>query len=138
MTAKWLTATTLVAFAVVACSRRSDALEPALRGEASLLVAAVDRLRQAPNPDKRAQLTALMALPCTHVDTCAVKDRCAEAYRSFVQALDDIGRIEAALVGAVAFTADDLARAEHALDIARDRTLGCASAQGELSRRLQR
>jgi hypothetical protein len=119
-----------------ACSRRSDSIDPALQGEASLLIQAVERLRQSVNSEKHTQLSALLALPCTQADTCALKDRCVDAYRGFVEALDDIAKIESALTNATSFTAADLANAQRSLDVAREKTLNCSNAQGELARRL--
>jgi hypothetical protein len=138
MLGRWLARTALIAFTVSACSRRSGQLEPELQAEAGRLVQGIEQLRQAANADKRTQLAALTALPCTQAATCAVKDRCVDAYGGFVRALDDIAHIETALAGSAPFTAADLARAEQALDTAREKTLGCATAQGDLARRLGR
>lgn len=131
------TALLISVISIGACSRKQG-IDPDLQREAGLLLQGVERLRQAPNVDKQAQLANLAALPCGHPETCAVKDRCTDAYQGFVKALNDIARIEAALTTNAAFSAADLAGAQHALDTAREKTLGCANAQGELARLIGR
>ncbi len=120
-----------------ACSQKRGA-DAGLQREAALLLQSVERLRQAPNADKQARLADLVALLCSYPETCALKDRCTDAYQGFVKALNDIARIEAALTANAAFGAADLAGAQHALDTAREKTLGCANAQGELARLIGR
>ncbi|HEX2880678.1 MAG TPA: hypothetical protein VHO25_14195 [Polyangiaceae bacterium] len=122
---------------LVACSRGS-AIDPNLQREAGALLQGVDRLRQAANADKPLQLASLAALPCSHASTCGLKDRCVDAYQGFVKALGDIARIEGALVNSTTLSPADLAGAQHALDTAREKTLACASEQGELARRMTR
>jgi hypothetical protein len=131
--ATWLGALLLIGSIVSACSR-GPRVDPDLQGEASLLLQSVERLRQAPNAAKRTELTRLREAPCTHAETCALKDRCADAYQRFVAALDGITHIESALQTNAAFRANDLTKAQQSLDSAREKTLACANAQGELAR----
>jgi hypothetical protein len=132
-----LAAPLIVAIFLSACSR-DRAIDPELQREASALLQGVDRLRQAANADKPVQLASLTALPCSHAETCGLKDRCVDAYRGFVKALGDIARIESALVNSTTLSPADLAGAQHALDTAREKTLACANQQGELVRRVGR
>lgn len=135
--AGWLIALLIVANFASGCAR-GPRIDSELQREAGLLLQSVERLRQAPNVDKRDELTRLLEMPCTHAETCALKDRCADAYQGFVTALDGITRIETALKTSAAFSANDLANAQRTLDSAREKTLGCANAQGELARLIDR
>ena len=58
-----------VALGLIAC-------ESADRAEAQRVVAAVDRFRQAQNPDKPAAADALRAVPCSAPDVCRTRDAC--------------------------------------------------------------
>jgi hypothetical protein len=46
------------------------------RVEAQRVVAAVDRFRQAQNPDKPAMADTLRAVPCSATDVCKARDAC--------------------------------------------------------------
>ncbi len=59
----------LAALVLLAC-------ESAERAEAQRVVAAVDRFRQAQNPDKPAAAEALRAVPCSAPDVCKARDTC--------------------------------------------------------------
>jgi len=76
-----------------------------------------------------------MQTACSHAETCALKDRCVDAYRTFLKSLNDITSAQAALSTAPTQAAESLAAAQRALDEAQKKTLECAAAQGELARR---
>jgi hypothetical protein len=59
----------VVVAAVLAC-------ESPERAEAQRVVAAVDRFRQAQNPDKPTAADALRAVPCSAPDVCRTRDTC--------------------------------------------------------------
>jgi hypothetical protein len=63
----------LCALLVCGCTPRSKAAD-----ETTLLVAAVDRVRAAPNENKAATVPTLEAVPCTVDAVCATKRLCVE------------------------------------------------------------
>lgn len=73
------------------CHARSEQ-----RAEVRSVSMAIDRLRQAPNPEKAPLLTELSRVPCSLKDVCELRDRCVNAYREQVEALDEIASIKAA------------------------------------------
>lgn len=73
------------------CHARSEQ-----RAEVRSVSVAIDRLRQAPNPEKAPLLSELSRVPCSLKDVCELRDRCVGAYREQVEALDEIASIKAA------------------------------------------
>lgn len=67
------------------------------RAEVRSVSLAIDRLRQAANPDKAPLLSELSRVPCSLKDVCDLRDRCVGAYRMQVEALAEIDAIKAAL-----------------------------------------
>jgi hypothetical protein len=122
----------LTACAAWSCSSR-DPVAPALREEAAAVVRTVEDLRQASNQDKAGRLQALDRAPCTQPDICALKGRCAEAYRSLLGAMSATAAVQSAFDSPNA--ALQLAQAEQDLSDAKRKMLGCATAQDQLSRR---
>src|SRR5512147_776258 len=60
------------------------------RAEVRSISVAIDRVRQAANPDKAPLLSELSRLPCTLQDVCQLRDRCVAAYQKQVEAVDQI------------------------------------------------
>jgi hypothetical protein len=92
----------IAALAFALCGCRSAELE---EREARALVAGIDALRKAPDPDKAAALDVLVLTPCSVPAVCEVKTRCARAYQIHVEGL----RFRA---DAQALGADDPSRGE--------------------------
>jgi hypothetical protein len=117
-------------FSALGCS--GSCAEPAHRDEAATLSRAIDSLRDAPNAAKAAYLDELRKAPCSHGDTCGLRDRCADAYALHVEAL---ARIDAARKESdVAKQLLGVTKAELELKQALTKTAACTDAQGELIR----
>jgi hypothetical protein len=69
----------------------------AKRAEVRSISTAIDRLRQAQNPDKAPKLTELSRVPCSLPDVCDLRNRCVAAYQEQVEALDRIAQGKALL-----------------------------------------
>ena len=61
--------------------------------------AAIDRLRDAPNPEKAPKLAELQKVPCSLADVCQLRDRCVGAYQMQVEALAQIAGAKNGLDG---------------------------------------
>lgn len=113
--------------------------DPELRAEAARLSRAVDVLRQADNAEKAGPLEALERLECTADDLCALKERCASAYRLHVDALAAVAKVRRATrgnaeplsVGAVQM----LQEATQQLETAKKQAKECADREGEIARK---
>ena len=117
-----------------ACSRTAPDLDPALREEAARLLWTIDRLRQVPNQDKPRRLVELERAACSRADTCALKGRCTQAYRTFVRALAEISTAQSALPDPGQSSAT-LIEAEDDLGKAKQQMADCSQAQSDFGRR---
>jgi hypothetical protein len=55
----------------------------------------IDRLREADNAQKRAELATLVGLPCGEPALCSLKELCVRAYSLHQEALDEIAALKA-------------------------------------------
>jgi hypothetical protein len=76
-----------------------DGSASAKRAEVRSISFAIDRLRQAPNPEKAPKLEALSKLPCSLPDTCQLRDHCVGAYQLQVEAVTQIAVAKEGLDG---------------------------------------
>jgi hypothetical protein len=70
--------------------------DEAKRAEVASVTVAIDRLRDAPNPNKSQFLQNLASTPCSIEDVCALKKVCADAYAEQVTALAAISQLKTA------------------------------------------
>jgi hypothetical protein len=114
----------------VAIGCHSDA-ERREQARVANLAARIDRLRQAPNGDKRPLLDALAAAECVGAEACALKDLCVRAYQVHQRGLDAVAVLQRqAAADADRASVQEQMRAAEA-DLTRARELGelCAEAQ---------
>jgi hypothetical protein len=81
----------LVLLVLVCCDQSGSAKRAEVRSVSN----AIDRLREAANPDKAPKLTELSKLPCSVPDVCQLRDLCVRAYQQQVEALDRIAAAKA-------------------------------------------
>jgi hypothetical protein len=99
------------------------------RAEVRSVSTAIDRLRQAPNPDKAAKLQELSRVPCSLADVCGLRDRCVAAYQLQVEALDRIAAAKTGLDG------EEVTAIERKLEAARTLAHECLEAELLVGRR---
>jgi hypothetical protein len=85
----------LPVLAILCCDQSGSAK----RAEVRSVATAIDRLRQAANPDKAPKLVELSKLPCSVPDVCQLRDLCVRAYEQQVEALDRIAAVKAGREG---------------------------------------
>jgi len=92
---------------------------------------AIDRLRDAANPDKASKLTELSKVPCSVQDVCKLRDRCVGAYVLQVDALGAIAKFRAAAPP----DAEEVADVEQKLEGARKLAHECLEAELAVGRK---
>lgn len=126
----------LVALALWGCD---GAAERQRQGEAVRLAQQIDRLRDADNAHKRAELHALDAAPCSEAALCSLKELCRRAYALHQEALDEIGALRAVAAESTTPPPRDAAArlvlTEQKLEQARAQTEECAREQVRVVRR---
>jgi hypothetical protein len=120
-----------------ACNTEADRRR---QGEAVRVAQQIDRLREADNDHKRAELVTLVGLPCGEPALCTLKDQCVRAYSLHQEALDEIAALKAmtepgAAVPAAQDTSSRLGVTERKLGEARSETEECAREQVRVVRR---
>jgi hypothetical protein len=65
------------------------------QGEAVRVAQQIDRLRDADNEHKRAELGTLVGLPCGEPALCKLQELCVHAYSLHQEALDEIAALKA-------------------------------------------
>ncbi|MET0412949.1 MAG: hypothetical protein ABW217_16705 [Polyangiaceae bacterium] len=90
------TATDVAVIALALCLAACNG-EAARRrqGEAVRVAQQIDRLRDADNAHKRAELGTLVALPCGEAALCKLQELCVHAYSLHQEALDEIAALKA-------------------------------------------
>ncbi len=99
------------------------------RAEVRSISTAIDRLRQAQNPDKAVKLSELSRVPCSLADVCELRDRCVGAYQLQVEALERIAAPKDGLDG------EEVAAIEQKLEAARKLAHECLEAELVVGRR---
>lgn len=117
-------------FIISSCHSRSEQ-----NAEVRSISTAIDRLRQAPNPEKAPLLSELSRVPCSLKDVCELRDRCVGAYREQVEALDEIASISAAKNEPHVPDADRIVAVEHRLERARKLAQECLENELVVGRR---
>jgi hypothetical protein len=111
--------------------------------EAAALAHVIDALRDAPNPGKSAALDRLRNTACEDPEVCGLKTACVAAYERHLSALGASDQARALLAQpdggtqAALAAAAELNRAESELEQAHTLADSCASAQGQLTRKLK-
>jgi hypothetical protein len=112
------------------------------QGEAVRVAQQIDRLREADNAHKRAELGTLIELPCGEPALCTLKELCVRAYSLHQEALDEIAALKsmtepnAATPAAAPHDASlRLGVTERKLEQARSETAECARQQVVVVRR---
>ena len=107
------------------------------QGEAVALARQIDRLRDAENAGKRAELEALKLASCSDAEVCGLKDLCVRAYALHQEALDEIASLHAlaAAPGATPPARERLSLTEQKLERAKTQTEDCAREQTRVVRR---
>jgi hypothetical protein len=102
----------------------------------------IDRLREADNAQKRAELATLVGLPCGEPALCTLKELCVRAYSLHQEALDEIAALKAMTEPGAAVPAagakdasSRLGVTEKKLEQARAETEECAREQVTVVRR---
>ena len=128
----------LVASACLCLAGCTSDARRAEQGRVANLAERIDRLRRAPNADKRPLLEQLERADCTGADACALKDLCVRAYQLHQRGLDAIAALSA-LAGRDAGPAPDVAArlqtAERELGLARDLATRCSEEQVRVVRK---
>jgi hypothetical protein len=84
-----------VALLLLALSACNSEAERRRQGEAVRVAQQIDRLREADNAHKRAELGTLVGLPCGEPALCTLKELCVRAYSLHQEALDEIAALKA-------------------------------------------
>jgi hypothetical protein len=113
--------------AALGCGRS----EEAKRAEVASVTVAIDRLRDAPNPNKPEFLQFLANTPCSIEDVCALKKDCADAYAEQVSALAAISQLKAASASGADASAK-LVAIQGQLERARDGAKACVDREARL------
>ncbi|MGC4063750.1 MAG: hypothetical protein QM784_03735 [Polyangiaceae bacterium] len=105
--------------------------EQAKRAEVASVTVAIDRLRDAPNPNKPEFLQYLASTPCSLEDVCALKKACADAYAEQVAALSAIAQLKSASDSG-ANAGGKLAAIQGQLERAREGAKACVEQEARL------
>jgi hypothetical protein len=134
----------LGAFALAVALAGVGACTDAKRGEAGLVLRAIEVARAAPNDAKRAPTEALAKVACSAPDVCRARDLCADAFRHLVAGVEGESRVREQmreLAPDAAATPErakaleaELDRAEAELEAARAALRPCEQAATEMRR----
>lgn len=92
--AKFVVVALLVGAAFVSATTACGRSEADKRAEVATVTVAIDRLRDAPNPNKKDFLLLAKAAPCSLPDVCAFRELCVAAYTLQVEALAQIAQVK--------------------------------------------